>query len=89
MFRWYQRAARYYVFLLDVALPHNVLDPQLYRITWEDAFRKSRWFTQGWTLQELIAPASVEFFSKERKRLGDRMSLEQEICGTTDLPIEV
>ncbi|KAK0631285.1 hypothetical protein B0T14DRAFT_501427 [Immersiella caudata] len=30
-----------------------------------DAFRASRWFTRGWTLQELIAPASVDFFSRE------------------------
>jgi hypothetical protein len=89
MFRWYQRAATCYVFLLDVVIPHDVPDPQLYQITWEDAFRRSRWFTRGWTLQELIAPASVEFFSKERKRLGDRISLAQEICGITDLPIEV
>jgi hypothetical protein len=89
MFRWYQRAARCYVFLLDVVMPHNVPDPQLYQITWEDAFRTSRWFTRGWTLQELIAPASVEFFSKERKRLGDRISLEHEIREITDLPIEV
>jgi hypothetical protein len=89
MFRWYQRAARCYVFLLDVILPHDVPDSQLYRISWEDAFRTSRWFTRGWTLQELIAPVSVEFFSKERKRLGDRKSLEQEIREITDLPIEV
>ncbi|KAF2628850.1 hypothetical protein BU25DRAFT_466759, partial [Macroventuria anomochaeta] len=39
------------------------------------AIRKSRWFTRGWTLQELIAPTRVEFFSKEWDRLGDKRSL--------------
>jgi hypothetical protein len=88
MFCWYQRAAKCYVFLLDVVLPQNVPDPQLYRMTWTESFRRSRWFTRGWTLQELIAPTSVEFFSKERMRLGDKISLEQEICEIANLPIE-
>ncbi|KAF1812310.1 hypothetical protein P152DRAFT_507620 [Eremomyces bilateralis CBS 781.70] len=42
-------------------------------------FRWYPWFTRGWTLQELLAPASVEFFSRERKRLGDKSSLQQQI----------
>lgn len=29
----------------------------------ESAFRNARWFTRGWTLQELIAPPNVSFFS--------------------------
>jgi len=31
------------------------------------------------TLQELPAPLQVEFFSREGKRLGDKVSLEQKI----------
>ncbi len=89
MFRWYQRASKCYVYLTDVSVPVDVTDPQVYRITWEHAFRSSRWFTRGWTLQELIAPASVEFFSKEGKRLGSKVSLEQEINEITQIPINV
>jgi len=44
---------------------------------WEVSFRASEWFTRGWTLQELIAPVSVEFFSREGRRIGDKTSLEQ------------
>ncbi|KAE8440657.1 hypothetical protein EG329_006836 [Mollisiaceae sp. DMI_Dod_QoI] len=54
---------------------------------WESAFRKSRWFTRGWTLQELIAPRSVEFFSKEATRLGDKSTLEQQVHEVTGVPI--
>jgi ankyrin repeat protein len=54
--------------------------------TWKLAFRRSRWFTRGWTLQELLAPTSVEFFSIEGKRLGDRVSLAQDIHTTTQIP---
>jgi hypothetical protein len=88
MFRWYQRAASCYVHLTDVSVPEEVTDAEAFRRSWEQAFRRSRWFTRGWTLQELLAPASVEFFSREGKRLGSRISLEQEIHEITGIPCE-
>jgi hypothetical protein len=39
----------------------------------------------GWTLQELLAPSSVEFFSRERQRLGDKRSLKQQIHEITSI----
>ena len=89
MFRWYQRASKCYIYLSDVFVPEEVTNAEAFRITWEEAFRRSRWFTRGWTLQELLAPATVEFFSKEGKRLGSRISLEQEIHEITKIPIGV
>lgn len=89
MFRWYQRASRCYVYLTDVSVPEESADTQTSRIGWADAFRRSRWFTRGWTLQELIAPASVEFFSKEGKRLGSKVSLEHDIYETTKIPVAI
>ena len=83
MFRWYRNAARCYVYLSDVSTTDHNYD-NLSLQSWEASFRKSRWFTRGWTLQELIAPPLVEFFSLEGKRLGDKKSLEgqvQEITG--------
>lgn len=52
------------------------------------AFRQSRWLTRGWTLQELIAPKIVEFFSKEHECLGDKESLEQEVHDITGIPLK-
>jgi len=89
MFRWYQRATKCYVYLSDVAVPEEIADATTFRITWEEAFRQSRWFTRGWTLQELLAPPRVEFFSKEGKRLGSKISLEREIHEVTSIPVEV
>jgi hypothetical protein len=83
MFRWYQNAAHCYVYLSDVSKSDTEADDE--RI-WEEAFRKSRWFTRGWTLQELIAPRLVDFFSLEGIRLGSKLSLEliiYEITGIT------
>ncbi|KAJ4296415.1 hypothetical protein N0V90_006460 [Kalmusia sp. IMI 367209] len=53
---------------------------------WESDFRKSKWFTRGWTLQELLGPVSVVFFSQERRRLGDKGSLEQILHEITGIP---
>ena len=86
MFRWYHNAAKSYVFLSDVLRKTVESKDQSHQLPWESAFRKSRWFTRGWTLQELIAPVSVEFFSTDRERLGDKKSLERLICEITGIP---
>ena len=88
MFRWYHNAIRCYVYLADVSTPTSDADDKSSQPPCESAFRKSRWFTRGWTLQELIAPASVEFFSKEGIHLGDRKSLEQHIHNTIGIPLK-
>jgi len=87
MFRWYQNAKRCYVYLSDVISDFpNSNDECLER--WKPAFEKSRWFTRGWTLQELIAPESVDFFSKYWAYIGNKKSLEQTIHDITGIPVE-
>lgn len=85
MFRWYRNAKRCYVYLSDVSVPAS-FDRQKDTMLWEGAFRKSRWFTRGWTLQELIAPITVDFYSKEGIWLGDKQSLEPIIRDITGIP---
>ncbi|KAH8744299.1 hypothetical protein F5883DRAFT_375915, partial [Diaporthe sp. PMI_573] len=74
-------------YLSDVSTARCREDNQQSEQIWEAAFRESRWFTRGWTLQELLAPASVEFFSRERQRLGDKGCLEQQIHRITGIAI--
>jgi hypothetical protein len=88
MFCWYQNADRCYVYLSDISSPTFDTNDELSELPWESAFRKSRWFTRGWTLQELLAPRSVEFFSREGYRLGDKRSLEQHICEITRITVQ-
>ena len=85
MFRWYRDAVRCYVYLADVSVCGR--DEDRPKRTLKLDFRKSRWFTRGWTLQELIAPVSVEFFSLEGERLGNKQTLEQQIHEITGIPI--
>jgi hypothetical protein len=79
MFRWYGGAVKCYVYLTDV-LARN------FESTNASAFRNSRWFSRGWTLQELLAPRSVEFFNSYGTRLGDKDSLEQVLHEVTKIP---
>jgi hypothetical protein len=87
MFCWYQNAERCYVYLSDVSRDPSDGD-DLGSPRWKPAFRNSRWFTRGWTLQELIAPASVEFFSNEEVCLGNKRSIEQTIHEITGIAID-
>jgi len=86
MFRWYQNATKCYVYLSDVSIRKRKANTMLTESTWEPALRSSRWFTRGWTLQELLAPSSVEFFSQEWKKLGDKISLKLQIYKITSIP---
>ena len=86
MFLWYKKAAKCYVFLSDVSV--STPEEALLQRRWEASFRKSQWFTRGWTLQELIAPRFAEFFSFEGHRLGDKESLEQMLHDITSIPVE-
>jgi hypothetical protein len=49
----------------------------------------SKWFTRGWTLQELIAPAEVVFFGHAWNHLGTRASLARSIYNATRIPAAV
>jgi hypothetical protein len=88
MFRWYQNATKCYVYLSDVLTKKSKAGSLSTEFIWEPAFRSSRWFTRGWTLQELLAPSTVEFFSQEWKKLGDKTSLKLLIKKITGIPYE-
>jgi tetratricopeptide (TPR) repeat protein len=85
MFQWYKNATRCYVFLSDVSV--STATELVQRSDWEASFRASAWFTRGWTLQELIAPVLVEFFSREGLRIGDKTSLDQLLHTITSIPL--
>lgn len=88
MFRWYKNAAKCYVYLSDLSDPVEAQGEGLQAAAWESKFRASVWFTRGWTLQELLAPRSVEFFSQDGIRLGDKVSLEKHIHQTTGIALD-
>ena len=82
MFQWYSAAARCYVHLHDVADDDR---PQADK----SQFRRSKWFTRGWTLQELLAPHTVIFLSKEWREIGTRQDLAKTIEEVTGITADV
>jgi ankyrin repeat protein len=88
MFSWYHRAEICYVYLSDVSNNNPVGAENGFVGSWKRALEKSSWFTRGWTLQELIAPSSVQFFSREGIYLGSRDTLEQIIHEITEVSVE-
>lgn len=82
MFAWYRDAAVCYAYLADVLTSGDPRRPG-------SAFRYSRWFTHGWTLQELIAPRIVVFLSREWDVIGTKESLADLIEDITGIDCDV
>lgn len=69
MFAWYEKAEVCYVYLTDIpSQPPSGIDLL-------ELLGSSRWFSRGWTLQELIAPDHVVFYSQSWTHLGSKKAL--------------
>ncbi|THU97022.1 hypothetical protein K435DRAFT_890504 [Dendrothele bispora CBS 962.96] len=83
MYRLYENAGVCYVYLSDASSKEDPRDPRSH-------FPKSKWFTRGWTLQELIAPsASVVFLDHLWEKIGTRYSLRDVISAITSIPVQL
>jgi hypothetical protein len=89
MYRWYRNAIKCYVYLADVPVSALSNAQEIRSSWWESSLRSSRWFQRGWTLQELLAPPVVEFYSSTKHKLGDRETLKIQIHQITDIPLAV
>lgn len=94
MYRWYQNASVCYAYMADVESPRVCQgsplghDPSGWTFKERFMFLNSRWFTRGWTLQELLAPSALEFYDKGWSILGTRTSLKNEIVMATGIAHE-
>ncbi len=64
MFKWYRNSSRCYGYLYDLPA-----------VSFED----SRWFSRGWTLQEMIAPQNFEFYDKNWNFKGSKAELVHQL----------
>ncbi|KAF1810856.1 HET-domain-containing protein, partial [Eremomyces bilateralis CBS 781.70] len=79
MYSWYKGSRICYAYLSDIS-----------RTGTQDAdFGKSRWWRRGWTLQELIAPAVVEFYDVNWEELGSKSSIQEAISSLTGIGVQV
>jgi hypothetical protein len=70
MFRWYKNSEICYAYLSD---------------TKDGTITKSSWWSRGWTLQELLAPKTVIFYSKSWEQLGTKGSFARQISQSTGI----
>jgi len=90
MFRWYQNADVCYAYLEDVDVsPDPLHKDQKSNADLLSQFKSSKWFTRGWTLQELIAPAIVIFYSSHWSKIGTRDTLRKTISVCTGIAPEL
>ena len=75
MYSWYHQSEVCYAYL------HDVSDPS--------KFIESNWFQRGWTLQELIAPRHLKFFTKDWTLIGTREEFIDCIAERTGIRHEV
>ena len=73
MYRWYKDAEVCFAYLDDYPTKEVPI------------FTQSKWFTRGWTLQELVAPRKVIFFDKDWKEIGDKNSLQTPLTNRTKI----
>jgi Heterokaryon incompatibility protein (HET) len=79
MFRWYRQAKVCYAYLSDVHEDNANIEQK------DGSFARSRWFTRGWTLQELIAPISLIFFNSSWIVIGRKCDLSQALSEITNI----
>ncbi|KAH9226250.1 hypothetical protein K456DRAFT_1808767, partial [Colletotrichum gloeosporioides 23] len=82
MFRWYRQARVCYVYLSDLPsqYPGDVDRRQ---------FHSVKWFTRGWTLQELIAPRAIGFYDQNWEEIGTKASLLDLLHDKTGIRLDI
>ncbi|KIW29225.1 uncharacterized protein PV07_05050 [Cladophialophora immunda] len=84
MFGWYRRSQICYAYLSDFTL--DIADVSPRPALFEDDFRKCRWFTRGWCLQELLAPRHLQFLNQQWQEIGTKSMLSRLISDITGVP---
>lgn len=83
MYKWYESSMVCYAYLSDVASVEN------FKQINNSKLAAPRWFKRGWTLQELIAPLRVKFFSEGWSFLGSKQDLSSLLMSWTGIQVSV
>jgi hypothetical protein len=75
MFRWYMKSDICFVYLSDLGEG----------VPTECGMEHCKWFTRGWTLQELIAPSNLEFYDAAWNVRGTKRGLEETLHQITGI----
>jgi hypothetical protein len=85
MYQWSKDSAICYVYLSDILIHHH-----RHPFHMEDSSSPSsysRWFSRGWTLQELLAPSKLQLFDKNWSSVGMKEDHMDAISGITNIDL--
>uniref|UniRef100_L2FG01 Het domain protein n=1 Tax=Colletotrichum fructicola (strain Nara gc5) TaxID=1213859 RepID=L2FG01_COLFN len=82
MFDWYDKAEVCYAYLSGVS---STVDTS----KTDGDFAGCRWFTRGWTLQELLAPDDLIFFSDDWVKIGEKLTLSRPLSVITGIEEDI
>ncbi|KAM3437300.1 hypothetical protein MY4824_003841 [Beauveria thailandica] len=82
MFNWYRNAQVCFAYLQDVKFKPATTD-------FTTSFQSSRWFTRGWTLQELLAPELIYFYDKDWTHMTNKKLCLDALSLITSIPKRV
>ncbi|PMD46803.1 HET-domain-containing protein [Hyaloscypha variabilis F] len=74
MFKWYRDAQKCYAYIEDLVAGDMA-----------SVFGSCKWFTRGWTLQELIAPRKLTFYGPGWISIGEKDNLSQVLESITGI----
>ncbi|KAK3379025.1 heterokaryon incompatibility protein-domain-containing protein [Lasiosphaeria ovina] len=83
MYRWYYHAQICYAYLSDFTAVNSVL------ATGTGRLKSCRWFTRGWTLQELIAPPLLVFYDSNWTMLASRKDIAEQLANITHVDQDI
>ncbi|KAK7462393.1 hypothetical protein VKT23_007992 [Stygiomarasmius scandens] len=89
MYTYYQGAQVCYAYLGDVCSLSGSGNEIESPWSVPSGFKECKWFTRGWTLQELLAPSNVIFFDKSWTQIGTKWDLHNVITAITGIPTRV
>ncbi|KAJ1323163.1 HET domain-containing protein [Microdochium nivale] len=84
MFRWYRQAAVCLVYLRDY-----LESPKPGATDAKPDISHCRWFTRGWTLQELVASREVHFFDSRWLYIANKLQLHPQLSAITAIDRDV
>jgi len=87
MFNWYRWAQICYAYLDDASDEYVEIISAKTNSAKDRSLNWCSWFKRGWTLQELLAPKNVLFYSHNWHYLGSKKSLAEEIALATSIPV--
>ncbi|THU87812.1 HET-domain-containing protein [Dendrothele bispora CBS 962.96] len=84
MYKYYEEACVCIAYLNDLEKPSNKATNKATELL--NMLERCKWFTRGWTLQELVAPRYMVFVDKEWQHVGTRFTLRHFISEVTSIP---